>query len=50
VGDAPFDVRAGRAAGVATAAAMWGTAFPPEVLRAEHPSRELATPQEALAW
>jgi hypothetical protein len=29
---------------------MWGTAFPPEVLRAEHPDRELETPQAALAW
>ncbi len=29
VGDAPYDVRAGRAAGVATAAAMWGDRSPP---------------------
>lgn len=50
VGDAPFDVRAGRSAGVATAAAMWGTAFAPAALRAERPDRELQTPQEALAW
>lgn len=50
VGDAPFDVRAGRGAGVATAAAMWGTAFPPDQLRAERPDRELAAPEEALAW
>lgn len=50
VGDAPYDVRAGRGAGVATAAAMWGTAFAPEALRAERPDRELMTPQEALAW
>jgi pyrophosphatase PpaX len=50
VGDAPYDVRAGRGAGVATAAAMWGTAFPPATLRAEMPDRELQTPQEALAW
>jgi pyrophosphatase PpaX len=50
VGDAPYDVRAGRGAGVATAAAMWGTAFPPAALRAERPDRELRTPQEALAW
>ncbi len=50
VGDAPYDVRAGRGAGVATAAAMWGTAFPPAVLRAEGPDRELAVPEEALAW
>jgi pyrophosphatase PpaX len=50
VGDAPFDVRAGRAAGTATAAAMWGTAFALAALRAERPDRELATPQEALTW
>jgi pyrophosphatase PpaX len=50
VGDAPFDVRAGRGAGVATAAAMWGTACPPAALRAERPDRELRTPQEALEW
>jgi len=50
VGDAPYDLRAGRGAGVATAAAMWGTAFPPAVLRAERPDRELAHPEEALHW
>jgi pyrophosphatase PpaX len=50
VGDAPFDIRAGRGAGVATAAAMWGTAFAAGVLRAELPDREVRTPQEALAW
>jgi pyrophosphatase PpaX len=50
VGDAPYDVRAGRAAGVATAAAMWGDAFPAAALRAELPDRELAEPEEALRW
>jgi pyrophosphatase PpaX len=50
VGDAPYDVRAGRGAGVATAAAMWGTTFPADVLRAEGPDRELARPEEALRW
>ena len=49
VGDSPYDVRAGRAAGVRTAAALWG-AFPAAVLRAERPDRELARPEEALAW
>ena len=49
VGDSPYDVRAGRAAGVHTAAALWG-AFPAAVLRAERPDRELARPEEALAW
>jgi pyrophosphatase PpaX len=50
VGDAPYDVRAGRAAGVATAAAMWGDTFPADVLRAERPDRELARPEEVLRW
>lgn len=50
VGDAPYDIRAGRAAGVATAAAMWGDTFPAAVLRAERPDRELAQPEEALRW
>ena len=50
VGDAPYDLRAGRGAGVMTAAAMWGTAFAPAVLRAERPDRELANPEEALRW
>jgi pyrophosphatase PpaX len=50
VGDAPYDLRAGRAAGVATAAAMWGGAFPAAVLVAERPDRELAHPEEALRW
>jgi pyrophosphatase PpaX len=49
VGDSPYDVRAGRAAGVRTAAALWG-AFPAAALRAERPDRELARPEEALAW
>ncbi|MEP6641088.1 MAG: HAD-IA family hydrolase [Gaiellales bacterium] len=50
VGDAPYDVRAGRGAGVATAAAMWGDTFPADVLRAERPDRELGRPEEALRW
>jgi pyrophosphatase PpaX len=50
VGDAPYDVRAGRGAGVATAAAMWGNTFPADVLRAERPDRELHRPEEALLW
>jgi pyrophosphatase PpaX len=36
VGDSPFDMRSGRAAGVKTAAATWGPCAP-EVLRAEAP-------------
>jgi pyrophosphatase PpaX len=50
VGDAPYDLQAGRDAGVATAAALWGGAFPAAVLRAQHPDRELARPEEALEW
>jgi pyrophosphatase PpaX len=50
VGDAPYDVRAGRGAGVATVAAMWGNTFPADVLRAERPDRELHRPEEALLW
>ncbi|MFR5091066.1 MAG: HAD hydrolase-like protein [Adlercreutzia equolifaciens] len=36
VGDSPFDIQAGNAAGCATAAALWGM-FPCEVLAAERP-------------
>jgi pyrophosphatase PpaX len=36
VGDAPVDLQAGRAAGVRTAAALWGP-FPHETLRRERP-------------
>ena len=36
VGDSPFDLRAGRAAGTHTAAALWGP-FSREVLAAEEP-------------
>ncbi len=36
VGDSPYDIRAGRAAGTATAAALWGE-FPSGVLVAESP-------------
>lgn len=38
VGDAPYDIRAGRAAGVATVAVTWGF-FSPEDLAAEDPDR-----------
>lgn len=37
VGDSPFDIQAGNAAGCATAAALWGM-FPRETLAAEHPT------------
>ena len=42
VGDAPFDIQSGKAAGTATVAALWGM-FPAEVLRAESPDYECAT-------
>ena len=42
VGDSPFDLRAGRAAGTRTAAVLWGP-FPHEVLRAEEPDYEVRT-------
>lgn len=37
VGDSPYDIQAGNAAGCATAAAFWGM-FPRETLAAEHPT------------
>lgn len=37
VGDSPFDIQAGNAAGCVTAAALWGM-FPRETLAAEHPT------------
>lgn len=37
VGDSPFDIQAGNAAGCATAAALWGM-FPRETLAAEDPT------------
>ena len=42
VGDSVWDMRAGRAAGVHTAAALWGP-FPRELLAAESPDRMLET-------
>lgn len=42
VGDAPFDIQAGNAAGCTTVAALWGM-FDPDVLRAEKPDAEFAS-------
>lgn len=42
VGDSPFDIQAGNAAGCTTVAAQWGM-FPPDVLAAEHPHLECAS-------
>ena len=44
VGDSPHDMRAGRAAGVRTAAALWGP-FSREALARESPDRWLARPE-----
>jgi pyrophosphatase PpaX len=43
IGDSVHDIVAGRAAGVATGAALWGP-FPPEVLRAAGPDFEVPRP------
>ena len=49
VGDSPFDIQAGNAAGCTTVAALWGM-FPPDVLAAEHPDRECASLMELARW
>ena len=48
VGDSPFDVMAGKAAGVSTAAALWGP-FPEEALRAAGPDHLLVTQAAVLS-
>lgn len=45
VGDSPFDLRAGREAGVRTAAALWGP-FPRGLLEAERPDFYVAGAEE----
>lgn len=45
VGDSPFDIQAGNAAGCATAAVLWGM-FPQAVLAAEHPTYVCADQRE----
>ena len=47
VGDAPFDLQAGRAAGVTTIAVTWGF-FPREQLAAEGPDAIVDSPAELL--
>jgi len=47
VGDSPFDLRAGRAAGTRTAAALWGP-FGHDVLEAEAADYYLSSPMEVL--
>jgi pyrophosphatase PpaX len=48
IGDSPYDLQAGRAAGVKTGAATWGP-HPLSVLQAEHPNYVFATMREILA-
>jgi pyrophosphatase PpaX len=45
IGDSPHDMAAGRAAGVYTAAALWGP-FPRAALEPHHPDLWLATPAD----
>jgi pyrophosphatase PpaX len=47
VGDAPWDIRCGQAAGVANAAVLWGSGSREE-LEAEHPDPLFERPQEML--
>lgn len=47
VGDSPFDIQAGNAAGCTTIAAQWGM-FSSEVLHAENPTYEAAAPADVL--
>jgi pyrophosphatase PpaX len=48
VGDSPHDVKAGKAAGTRTAAALWGP-FGHDVLEAEEPDYYLREPTELLS-
>ena len=48
IGDSPHDIAAGRAAGVRTAAALWGP-FPREELARQEPDHWLSQPSEITA-
>jgi pyrophosphatase PpaX len=48
VGDSPFDIRAGNAAGVYTIAVGWGGIHPDERLLAEEPDALVQHPEEIL--
>ena len=48
IGDSPFDCRAGRAAGVSTAVALWGP-FARAALEAHQPDHWLERPEQILA-
>ena len=49
VGDSPFDIRAGKAAGAASIAVGWGGIHPDERLLAENPDALVQHPEEILA-
>ena len=49
VGDSPFDIAAGNAAGVFTVAVTWGRIHRRERLEAEHPDAVVDTAEELLA-
>jgi pyrophosphatase PpaX len=49
VGDAPFDVRAAQAAGMAAVAVTWGGIHSRERLEAAEPDAVVSTPEELLA-
>lgn len=49
VGDSPFDIRAGKAAGVLAVAVGWGGIHPDERLLREQPDALVHTPAELLA-
>jgi pyrophosphatase PpaX len=48
VGDSPFDIRAGKAAGVFTVAVSWGNIHPRERVEAEEPDAFVDTAEELL--
>jgi pyrophosphatase PpaX len=49
VGDSPFDLQAARAAGTASAAAMWGNIFTRDALLAERPDLIFESPDDIAA-
>lgn len=49
VGDSPFDIRAGKAAGTLAVAVGWGGIHPDERLLHEQPDALVHTPEELVA-
>ena len=49
VGDSPFDIRSGKAAGAFSIAVGWGGIHPDERLLAEEPDAFVREPEEILA-